>query len=782
MKKSTLSKIFLFCSLFMTLSAARAQYVAIPDTAFGLWLSTTGYYSCMTGSNASGWNLDTTCTNVMNDTILAGQDAGYSLNPNIHDLTGLVYFKSLRVFYCSQLHLNSLPILPASLLQLDCMLMGFTQLPVLPNSLRYLHCDHNDLTSLQPLPDSLIEIDCSYNRISNLPPLPPNLYNLTCDSNGISSLPALPTGLSILSCGKNNISTLPTLPPNLGYLICGNNNISSLPALPVRSLVFLVLNDNPISVINIPATNTIDNLTVSNCPNITCLPKCSFYRSAQLFIAGSGISCMPYRLSLNFCDVNLATVPLCTPTSGCDFYYNIAGNIHNDTAGNCANDSLYPGAKLRNMKVQLKKNGNLVQQFYTSASGEYSFKTDSLLSYDVSIDTTGLPLVVTCPVSGTRTVQLSATDSVKYNESFGITCPPYSDESVQSINGRFRVNRQSAVHIVAGDMSNILYGAGCSNHSSGSVTTIINGPSHFWAPAAGALVPLSVSGDTIRYSVADFDTVRAGDFDIIVLTDSNAAVGSSVCITTALHGSAEVNFSNDTLTQCFAVFNSYDPNLKTVSPVTTVDTGSQWLTYTVDFQNTGNDTAYTVVVKDTLSNYIDAASFQYLESSHHVVVQLSGSAMVFTFAKINMVDSMHNEPLSHGWIQYKVKTKPNLPLGTQIKNTASIYFDLNPAIQTNTTVNTVTVTNIHEGISDIRSATVQLYPNPASQYCTLVVSNAGAELSSQLLDISGREVMNLGRVTNGTQTFSIASLAKGIYLVRITDSNGQNLIKKLVVE
>ena len=60
---------------------------------------------------------------------------------------------------------------------------------------------------------------------------------------------------------------------------------------------------------------------------------------------------------------------ICDAASGCDFYYNIAGNVHNDTSASCQQDSLNPGILLRNMKVQLKQNGQVQQQFYTFNNG-----------------------------------------------------------------------------------------------------------------------------------------------------------------------------------------------------------------------------------------------------------------------------------------------------------------------------------------------------------------------------------------------------------------------------
>jgi uncharacterized repeat protein (TIGR01451 family) len=190
--------------------------------------------------------------------------------------------------------------------------------------------------------------------------------------------------------------------------------------------------------------------------------------------------------------------------------------------------------------------------------------------------------------------------------------------------------------------------------------------------------------------LSDLNSLQSGSLDLILQTDSHAVIGSQVCIKNIIKSNTlDANNSNDTLSQCFTIRNSYDPNLKEVSPTKAVRDG-EWLTYTIHFQNTGNDTAYTVIVQDTLDANIDAASFQYLASSHHAVIQLFDHATVFTFPKINLVDSATNPALSQGWIQYRVKSKTTLPIGTQIQNRASIYFDLNSPIVTNTVINSVT--------------------------------------------------------------------------------------------
>ena len=109
------------------------------------------------------------------------------------------------------------------------------------------------------------------------------------------------------------------------------------------------------------------------------------------------------------------------------------------------------------------------------------------------------------------------------------------------------------------------------------------------------------------------------------------------------------------------------------------------------FQNTGNASAQHIYIVDTLDNNIDESSIQLLAYSHEPMVQVKGKAVRFNFANINLPDSVNDEPNSHGYVQYKVKRKGNLPVGTQIRNTAYIYFDFNAPVVTNTTVNTLTI-------------------------------------------------------------------------------------------
>lgn len=711
---------------------------------------------------------------------------------------------TLRYLNCNVNSLQTLPSLPGSLIRLECSGDSLLILPALPSGLNYLDCSTNVLSVLPALPSGIIYLNCSVNRLSALPALPTAATYINCWANRIPSLPSLPAGLTFLDFGSNLIRTMPTLPASLRQLSCANNplytvgvlpdsittlncaddSLSMAPSLP-PALQILNISGNQIRhLLPIPSTltelNCYSNVLLADLPrlpdslhyldisddsSLSCLPPCGFFSNFFLETNGTNIRCLPNHINGLGNTVINQLLPLCTPASGCPFFYNIQGVVHEDTSATCALDSASPGAALHYIKVMLKQNGQVLQQIYTSDYGDYSFKTDSLTGYEVAVDSSQLPLVPACPVGGVRSVQLTTTDSIAFGQNLGLMCSS-NDAAVWSTGaGRFRPAFSSFIYPNITNPARI-YGATCGAAISGTVTVTISGPVSYTGPVAGALTPSSVSGLTLTYTVADLGASTYLSFGTELMTDSTAALGSDVCITTTVTPTVpDANPADDTLTNCYTVVNSLDPNLKEVYPKTLTQ-NADWLTYTIHFQNTGSDTAYTVVVRDTLSNSVQPETFQYLASSHKVVVQLMGSAMVFTFPKINLVDSATNPPLSEGWIQYKVKAKANLPLQTQVKNTAYIYFDLNPAVVTNTTVNIVDTVAAPNGITHIADAKpIYLYPNPNAGTFTLqTTAMHGGEY--MITDMLGH-VVEQKTITADRQAVYMGAAASGVYTLSL---------------
>ena len=141
---------------------------------------------------------------------------------------------------------------------------------------------------------------------------------------------------------------------------------------------------------------------------------------------------------------------------------------------------------------------------------------------------------------------------------------------------------------------------------------------------------------------------------------------------------------------CMPVIGSYDPNDKQGFPIGYGDQHfieqNQSIEYLVRFQNTGSDTAFNVVVLDTLSTNFDMASIELGASSHPFQFDIiEDRTLQFTFENIMLPDSNVNEPGSNGFFKYTVRQLQDLPMGTTFENSASIYFDFNDPVKTNTT-------------------------------------------------------------------------------------------------
>lgn len=233
--------------------------------------------------------------------------------------------------------------------------------------------------------------------------------------------------------------------------------------------------------------------------------------------------------------------------------------------------------------------------------------------------------------------------------------------------------------------------------------------------------------------------------------------------------------------ECREVVGSYDPNDKQGFPVGygpehAIEPGTD-ITYLIRFQNTGTDTAFTVVIRDTLSAWLDPASVRPGAASHPYTWELTGAgALAFYFENILLPDSNVNEPASHGFVQFRMAQRAGVPLGAVIKNEAAIYFDYNAPVITNTTLHTIgkdfyTLSIVHNPSHGLFPVTVA--PNPFHEQATITLPEAlPGETTFRLLDQNGSVVRT--RVFSGkTLEFSPQNLSPGMYYFEIKDNSGR---------
>ena len=617
----------------------------------------------------------------------------------------------------------------------------------------------NPITNLPKFANNTQIIEITNTLLTTLPDLPPNLLNLTCNNNLLTTLPTLPSSLKYLTCNNNQLVSLPTFPSSLNEARAWNNQLASIPELP----------------------DTLDYLMIHNNPNLNCLPYLK--RIVNFYFYNTNIQCRPNvgNIVAGYPSVN--TLPICDlfNSNNCDVYWNISGNVFSDLNNNCSNES---NSFLKNLKLKLFKNNILEQQVLSDDEGHYSFNTD-LGVYTFTVDTTNIPLFLTCPPSGLHSSNLTPLDSFDINKNFGMQCKPGFDVGVKNIirtSGRFFPATYATVKSGAGDMANF-YGLTCASGIGGSVIVDFTGPITFISEAPGALIP-SVAGNTLTYTISDFGLVNLNsDIRFIVQTDTTAQAGTPVCFTVNVTPtSGDNDVSNNTLEHCFSVANSLDPNAKEVFPQGGITPNQEWMTYTIHFQNTGNAPAQNIYVLDTLDQNLIPSSFTLLSFSHEPLTQIFGSVVKFNFPNINLPDSTNDEPNSHGFVQYKVRMVQGLPVGTVISNTAYNYFDFNAPVATNTVSNIIGLTSITNNFEKIDFS---IFPNPTKDELNISFNlNSLSEIKIEIYNSLGQVVKSVSKAKHEAGrnliNFSIADLTKGIYNLKF--SAGEDVSVKRIVK
>ena len=143
-----------------------------------------------------------------------------------------------------------------------------------------------------------------------------------------------------------------------------------------------------------------------------------------------------------------------------------------------------------------------------------------------------------------------------------------------------------------------------------------------------------------------------------------------------------------------------------------------------------------------------------------------GNILTVRFPNIMLPDSASNPAGSQGYIQYRIKPLANLPVGTQIENTAHIYFDFNPAIVTNTTVNNFVTSVGNTTLTQV--ARLWLYPNPSTGIFTI-----SAKANIEVYNIVGDLILS----ENNATSIDLTAAPKGMYFVKLNGGKIEKLIK-----
>lgn len=452
----------------------------------------------------------------------------------------------------------------------------------------------------------------------------------------------------------------------------------------------------------------------------------------------------------------------------------IQGYAYYDSTSNCILDSFDPRLYYRTILVQP---GNIYAS--VSPTGFYAVEVPTgFYTATVTFVQNYLWEGVSCPSSGDYVINIaSATPYVISNQNFGTyytdTCARMKT-FVSSFNMRpcfDHVSYVSYQNLTPLYATNVMVEVILDNY----LTPLVSYPS--WT---------SQVGNVLTFNIGNIGPFQTGYISIEDSVSCAAPVGTILCIDamTTVTPTTCFDSTNNYFNYCAAATLAYDPNDKqTISPQTVIIDANNELTYMIRFQNTGTDTAFTVVILDTLPSNLLPSTLIPGVSSHPYTYSVSGTGLAqFTFNNILLPDSAASEPESHGFVTFSIRQQPGNPPGTQIMNTAGIYFDFNAPVITNTTFNEIAVpANVEENGKDQMG--ISTYPNPFTNSTRFLFKNKDVNsiYSIILYDVTGKVVKEIKNITNLYYDLERGDLVPQVYFYMVQESEKQIGVGKLVI-
>ncbi len=280
----------------------------------------------------------------------------------------------------------------------------------------------------------------------------------------------------------------------------------------------------------------------------------------------------------------------------------------------------------------------------------------------------------------------------------------------------------------------------------------------------------SITGNSMQFDLGEMGLFDEKLFFVHVHLDPTVELGTLLITSAVLQPlNDDAVPADNSVILSNTITGSYDPNDITVIP-TWIDIDElqdQWLDYTIRFQNTGTDTAFTVAIEHIIPMEVDLLSFDLLSASHTMEVMYLDFAqkLRFQFNNIQLPDSTTDEMMSHGSVRFRIRPQNSLTIGDVIEAQASIFFDFNAPVITN-----VAGTVIGTGVGmhgETSGTTFSIHPNPTTGDLTIQLNSDPANALYTITDLVGRNIAT-GRLTAKRTNIDLGS-ARGIHMLTIED-------------
>lgn len=750
--------------------------------------------------NIAGQNGSNSYTNMVgieNFTNMQSLTCGFNPLTSL-DISNLIQLKKL---VCSGTQINSLNLSTlVNLEELDC--GNNPQLISLivnvSNIINTVNCKSNNLTSLDlSVFPNLKSLDCSYNQLTNINLSNfPNFENLTCSNNLLNSLNINGlTNLKVLECGYNsqlpliNFSNFPNLQvidcsqnflqdsvnvfgltqlsrlqcdglnlydldlssnSELFWLICSNNQLTTLELNHLSNLKFLICNNNILNTLFVKGmdfeVNGIYDALFDGNPNLNYI--CANDNMINYF--QNRINAYNYTN----CQVNT----YCSFTPGGTFYrFQGVNTLDLNTNGCDLLDIVFP-----NLKFNINDGTNYGISI-SNSTGNFSIPLQ-----------TGTFAIT--PFFENPTYFNVSPPSV--NVSFPTQTSPFTQNFCVTPNGVRPDLEITILPIIPARpgfdaIYKIIYKNKGNTTQSGTVNLTFNDAVLDLVSATP--VTTSQSLNNLSWAFTNLQPFQTREITFTLNVNSpmeTPAVNSSDILNysaTITSPAIDEIPSDNTFAYNQTVVNSYDPNDKTCLEGNTIPPSKvgDYVYYMIRFENNGTANAQNVVIKDM----IDTSKFEIntlvpIKGSHSFVTNISsGNKVEFIFENINLP---FNDATNDGYVSFKIKTKSSLVLGNTFSNTASIYFDYNFPIVTNTATTTVAVL----AVKDFEfSNYFALYPNPVSDILNIKTNSDIQVKSITIYNTLGQLVLVIPNAQD-IQNVDVSSLNSGNYFIKLNTDKG----------
>jgi hypothetical protein len=784
-----MKKTYTFLAVLLTI-ITQAQIVNIPNANFKaklLQASTTNYIASSqtpvydaTNNTWSMTSYNSIDTNNDGEIQVTEAQAIKWLNigsSSISNLTGLEVFTNLQYLSCGSNNLTTLNV--SGLSSLEQLLCGSNNLTTLNvsglSNLKSLYCNLNDLNNLNFSGcTNLIDLNCNYNNLTTL-----NFSGLT--------------SLQYLDCYNNNLTTLNVSGlSNLKQLDCNSNNLTTLNVSGLSNLKSLSCGYNPLTTLNVSGLPNLHSLTcyytqlttlnVSGLPNLINLTCSHIFNLTSLFIKRGNNnwnyidfqSCPNLKyicadeLSISYVQNKINSFGItntCHVHSYCSFtpggaFYTINGTaiLDSNSDGCTATDLVY-----RNLKINIT-NGTQTTSLIANSLGNFTIPVTS--------GNHTLTPVLENPsyfiVSPATTTVSFPTQSSPFTQNFCVT-PNGVHHDVEvtlfplnparpGFDARYKIVYKNKGNSVA----------------SGAVVFDFDDCHQITDYVIATPTPNVVTYNELTFNYTNLQPFESREIFVTLNVNSPMEIpavnaGDYLSINATITSTnTDENLTNNAFNIRQIVVNSYDPNDKTClqGPIINPSKIGDYLTYQIRFENTGTFPAQNIVVKDMIDTAkFDVSTLQIINSSHTCYAKITGNKVEFIFENINLPFA---DATNDGYVVFKIKSLPTLTVNSTVSNSASIYFDYNFPIITNTATSTYQLLNASSFVFENEFV---LYPNPVKDNFTIKTKNS--------LEIQSLEIYNtLGQIVLAIPRFSenvdVSSLQRGTYLVKVNTEKGNS--------